>query len=92
MWKKLLVLCALLIETTRAEYDNDASHIADHITEGLPVPSYSENALNPNALPIVGQKPWQYKFEPLKLQMPPNSDPPYSHGLEIDDDANLYLT
>ena len=47
---------------------------------------------NANALPIVGQEPWQYKFEPLKLQMPPNSDPPYSHGLEIDDDANLYLT
>eukprot|EP01043_Picozoa_sp_COSAG02_P073565 COSAG02_NODE_14354_length_1281_cov_1.159898_2_plen_93_part_00 len=47
---------------------------------------------NDNTLPIVGQAPWQYKFEPLKLQMPPNSDSPYAHGLEIDDDANLYLT
>ena len=24
--------------------------------------------------------------------MPANSNPPYSHGLEVDDDANLYLT
>ena len=51
-----------------------------------------EETPDPDALPIVGQAPWRYRFEPLKLQMPANSNPPYSHGLEVDDDSNLYLT
>ncbi len=75
--------------------DHVAQHAADHAAEGLPPPSTGGEdgpALDPDDLPIVGQAPWRYKYEPLKLQMPADSNPPYSHGLEVDADANLYLT
>ena len=41
---------------------------------------------------IVGQGEFRYVYEETKLQMPPGANPPYSHGVELDDDANLYLT
>ena len=93
----LPMLVAVLPACTSAPvyHDGDAAHAADHLAEGLPLPSGSLRdapALDPNDLPIVGQAPWRYKYEPLKLQMPANSNPPYSHGLEVDADANLYLT
>lgn len=50
-------------------------------------------ALDPHAAPLIGGTgDWKYQYMPLKLQMPVNSSPPYSHGLERDDEDNLYLT
>ena len=95
MMKKVCLLAVLLPCTTA--YDA-AAHAAQHMAEGLAPPSADDSLdndtsdLDPNDLPIVGQAPWRYKYEPLKLQMPSNSNPPYSHGLELDADANLYLT
>jgi hypothetical protein len=96
------LLVALLPYTSAGGYhaavDDTAQHAADHFAEGLPAPDSTAGdqdvppALDPNDLPIVGQAPWRYKYEPLKLQMPANSNPPYSHGLEMDAEANLYLT
>lgn len=101
MGLSVLLLVALLPYASSAGYraaaDDANQHAADHAAEGLPAPDSASGtedapALDPNDLPIVGQAPWRYKYEALKLQMPANSNPPYSHGLEIDADANLYLT
>lgn len=43
---------------------------------------------------IGGQGAYQYVYNETQLQMPTNpaANPPYSHGLEVDGDQNIYLT
>jgi len=55
------------------------------------VTAYSALEPQPEAL-VGGQAPWRYQYVPTKLQMPTGSNPPYSHGLEVDEDSNIYLT
>jgi hypothetical protein len=94
-----LLLAAAAATGASAYHAGDVEHFAEHIAEGLAPPATAaaspndgRPSLDPDALPIVGQAPWRYKYEPLKLQMPSDSNPPYSHALEVDADANLYLT
>jgi hypothetical protein len=57
------------------------------------ITAYSALEPQPEAPPLIGgQAPWRYQYVPTKLQMPTGSNPPYSHGLEVDEDGSIYLT
>ena len=83
-------ICAYPYPMGEPEDDDDLE--ARALDEQLTT-AYSALEPQPEAAPLIsGQSPWRYQYVPTKLQMPADSNPPYSHGLEVDEDSNIYLT